>query len=715
MLEGASKSRAHSAAGLRNWPGGVPWQGAASAMLGWYDRKAVESVVGPLGRAFEAAIREVAVAPLEGPPGRVDALWVWASTRAGDSEVVRPVVGRCLPPCMATRSGLDSVVAGQPGFVFFHVRDVLYLQLKRLASCEPLFPLAGVPAASPDLAGVLGVGRDLVLWNSSGIDERVIRQARLLGARVGRACIDRETLARYLNRRFKPVEEWLAELAAGARDWRDALEASVAGMADVRVFAYLNAVGMSPSEVDEFARSMSGPVGDGVRRAAEGANKAKPVAVGGRLVEEGPDGWRTGAGALVSSATIRIDEIVRLPVRGDSYYRGVVKSSGVSHQFEAPSGEVDADPARWLDRFLGTRGDALVHDPSWGKRLSLLARHFHKPTVVDACDRVGWDEARRAFHFPRWSLFDGGVARDVLTRPPAGAHYPYDPEPPDGLQLASDDLPRGALAVALALCVDLAMPALGGKSSGVLVTGPCEWLVGLGVPAERDGSEWLARRSAKIAALAEGAKGGRHVVSAGEDSADNLSVVSAIPPAYLTDLLKRRLKLRQFAAPANPSRFARSRGAAGQRLSAVVEDVLVWADKVGIALKLIRDVMNSELRLDGSRADAVRCFADLVAELLAAGELSVVPERFQELDSRPGGPRVVLLGRGRLWLPTDSIDRLLADVGACPVGHERAAELLTSCAGASGFVESVGGRRGVSVVAGWWDQNIRPVRGAFAS
>lgn len=720
LLEKVRKGRAHNAVGLAHWPGSVPWKGVASSLVGWYDRRDVEAVTGPLGRSFDASIREVSVAPLYGPPGRVDGLWIWAESRGGSVELVRPVLGTRLPACLSSRAALDATPAGQTGFLFFHVRDALYLQLRQLADADPLLPLAGVPASAGDLDGILGRGRNLVLWTSGVIDERLIRQARLLNARVGRHRIEQETLSRYLSRSRVPVREWLGNLATAARDWRTALEVAVAGLPEVRVFAFLRGAGLAPSEIDEFARGLPGPLGDSVRRAAESSITRRPIVVGGRTVEESHEGWCNATGSLISNAVLRIEEIVRLPRRGVSYYRGRVLLDGSSHPFETPASEMDADTARWLDGFLAAHGEALVHDPAWGRRLANLARHFHKPAVVEACDSVGWDPSQRAFHFPRWSVYDGGKVVPAASRPPAALFYPLNPEPPSGLQLESAELPRAALAVCLALCVDTVLPALGGTSSGILVSGSADWLSLLGVPVASESKESNSKDNSgredllpavvvskdPLAALVAGVHGGRHVILAGAEDLvgrDNLSgyrlnEVAALLPGYLVDLTRRRLRL------------CRRQPTIG-RLPTLLGDLADWTRRVGLDTKVVYSVMSSELRLDGIRASAVRCLADLIAGLLQAGDLSIVPERFYD----PAEHRVVALSRGRLWFPSAAIDKSLAARGLPPIGHNRLVELLSSCPHAAGFVESVKNRRGVSVVESWWNTNIWSARDAVAS
>jgi hypothetical protein len=51
LLEKPVRSRAHQAAGVQYWPSGVPWQGLPSSLVGWYQRKDVEALLGPLGRS----------------------------------------------------------------------------------------------------------------------------------------------------------------------------------------------------------------------------------------------------------------------------------------------------------------------------------------------------------------------------------------------------------------------------------------------------------------------------------------------------------------------------------------------------------------------------------------------------------------------------------------------------------------------------------------
>lgn len=695
LLADPVRGRAHTAAGVQYWPSGVSWQAQAAALVGWYSRKAVEDIVGPIGRAFEASIKEVAVAPLYGPPGRVEALWIWAETRQGNREVIRPLLGQRLPACLLCRQGLDNAPPGKQTFLFGRVRDALYLQVRQLAAGEALLPLAGTDLAAADLSSVLRPGRDLVLWTSGVPDERLLRQARVLQARVARNRIEHENLSLYLSRKRLSAVEFLDGLASGARDWRSSLEAAVHGMPESRVLAFLSGVGLSPSEIDEFARDLPGELGDSLRRSAEVVVRARPVVLGGRSIEETEEGWINSTGARISSAVLRIEEVVRLGQRNLTYYRGKVRSSGVYHPFEVAAAELDDQPAVWLDRFLTSKGDVLIHDPGWGRRLATLARHFHKPVVVEACDQVGWDNLNRSFRFPRWTLFDGGTVAPCTTRAPAAVRYPYDPEAPSSQRLESRELPRPALAVLLGLALDLVLPALGGRTSGLQVGTRSEQLLSvleqLGIP----GDSSLVQVCDPVAALAAGAAGGKHVVVLPEETdSDNpaempLLELAGIVPAYLSDLASRRFRLRP-------------RQSVG-RLTALREDMTDWARRHGVVPRQVREIFEQVLRLDGSRTAALRCFAELLAHLLIEGELSVVPERFYD----PAENRLVLLDRGRLWLPTDTIDRVLQAGDRIAIGHERMTKLLFSCQDTAGMLETVRGRRGVSVVESWWTKNVR--------
>jgi hypothetical protein len=101
----------------------------------------------------------------------------------------------------------------------------------------------------------------------------------------------------------------------------------------------------------------------------------------------------------------------------------------------------------------------------------------------------------------------------------------------------------------------------------------------------------------------------------------------------------------------------------------------------------------------------------MLAHLLEAGALSVVPERFYD----PAENRLVFLARGRFWLPTDTIDRVLVAGDRIAIGHERMAKLLLSCPDAAGVLETIKGRRGVSVVESWWTMNVWRLQQAHAS
>lgn len=157
-----------------------------------------------------------------------------------------------------------------------------------------------------------------------------------------------------------------------------------------------------------------------------------PALAGVDIREVAGGGWFTADNRLVSSATIRITEIVACKGRKTAVY-GVVTLDGKDIGFQAQASAIDRlGLLEWLHRYLRTRGAGLLQfAPVWNTRAFQIACAFSQPRYTYTSREPGWDPSRQVFILPAGEIARGGRVRlspAIPATPAPGENLRFDGE-----------------------------------------------------------------------------------------------------------------------------------------------------------------------------------------------------------------------------------------------------------------------------------------------
>jgi hypothetical protein len=247
--------------------------------------------------------------------------------------------------------------------------------------------------------GMLGLNSRAVLWSPQP-SPQLFAAAIASGLPVSLAGPVHSDIGKYA-RRYSPIG--LTELITRqAEPWESAIAKFLARSSQSDAESFLVRTGVPPAALNRIA--------EGYGVAAVAARALKPRASSGTVVISGKtiiadDGrWRCGL-AEIASADIRISKIIRFPIAGTTVYDGVINlPGGAAVPFHDPVATVSRNPASWLrDRVIDAGHPPPLVDRRWAKRLVEIAEAMHRPSAEIATERVGWDEAARAWNFPNFT------------------------------------------------------------------------------------------------------------------------------------------------------------------------------------------------------------------------------------------------------------------------------------------------------------------------
>lgn len=588
--------------------------------------------------------------------------------------------------------------------------------------------------------------RKLIFW---GDDVPVLKQARAAGGMVSSYPLPIQDPVRGFS--HHPTQEWLRLIATHAVSWQIALQRRLEQSNQTAAEALLQEMDFPPEELRHFVLQCPPALGERLRHSNPDRFSQRQLKIDGKTVRESKAGWTLyPSGELIADAPVRVEEILESSA-GARYYRGVVSIGQELHRFTLPAGLVERRGLFPCvrDSLLAQGKGVFTFHPRWSKRSLFMATQFSRPRLVTAIDRIGWNSAHRAFLFPQFAICYGGeVRRDLLPvvsdGPVPAAELDYQDwlSPGDRIAL-SDPRPEAQIAWAVTACVIhnlLQAPGLFPSCTGILLDGPGAQATGLAVakalgcielaPRRRGSGQTLLGRIAelglrhdwpvvvptdvtrsqkvtaewaespgirnsvlalnRLATLAMAINPGFEVVSWDEPAAPLLDIrqaLASLVPAYLADLLKRRLRFHVDAI--SPIRT-------------VLLDMAQWFESQGGDPAAVRRA--ERLFLTRGRDLPVTVFSHLLSHMLDTGLLNIVPAGFEgdgtvqpAIVARPASPDAP----AALWVPMRGLNRLLGLHHAPAIDTARVTKALQ---GEEGFlgIEQRREEEGWLLSEEWW-------------
>lgn len=346
----------------------------------------------------------------------------------------------------------------------------LRLQSKHLRDNAQMLPLVG---AHPCTMRVREEKRPLryyrvlprAVWRLNAHRDYIFRGDTLTPDLVSMAiaCNGRISLTCYREPEDYPSpERWLLRVADMAVPWQIALENHVKTLDSRALGAFLTQLEATPETLRDFLHGCSASVQEAVKADTAALEQQKTVTVRGRPIYEDERGWCFGdvaGGDVLSSATVRIDQVLHQPGAGATYYRGQVTHKGQTVPFIENAKLMQADPLAWLRDTVEHAGLGMVLcDGAWSKALLEIARKFNDPTPVTIADKYGWDSRTGDFILPRFRIMLGGkVDGDCIPlfdydAPAQRLDQPSDLNPPDLIAM-TEDTPSNRLLWAVTACI----------------------------------------------------------------------------------------------------------------------------------------------------------------------------------------------------------------------------------------------------------------------
>ncbi len=495
----------------------VRWPERGGTMLGSASIPRIAEYVAPVVYPFgfgqkaekgRRIIRDAVIIPFSDLPGRhssflhlfggregeIKSFYRQCTSTAAWSHTVVPLPG--VTPIDAVLEPPGAL--GSTLFVIPEPTLVVKLQTRHKELQRGWLPVVGVwPAAAPcPFLTQQSPNKDIVVWMLKP-DADGFKHAKEYNARVywSDHTLDEEM---HLLRRFATSADWLAAQSKRAIPWQEALYNLTKTHPAHLVDSILRRLGMTLNETKSFYLLAPEEVKVLLNGTRASASVMQQVLVGTQIVKQDERGWTLENGELVSTAPIRIDQVLVRPGTDKAWFRGVVSQKGVECPFTAPREEVEADPFKFISKVLLSHGAQLPRfRERWGSRYLEIAKEFHEPTTVQI-PSPGWDAKNDRFVFHNFALNMDGRVTDV-TMPdegelkPSANLKPPTPVMPDELALlCRRDNAAIVWPIVGAVLYNLIAPAFGRRARSTLLIGGSQAAISV---AEACG---CARRKAQV-------------------------------------------------------------------------------------------------------------------------------------------------------------------------------------------------------------------------
>ncbi|HVX12726.1 MAG TPA: hypothetical protein VHC22_16210 [Pirellulales bacterium] len=361
----------------------------------------------------------VLVLPMHDLPGRLSGFLFFGLRGDQPAYVIRDVYSRAGRPISDDPGVWMFDVLGRPagpefpdGEMFFtnEPLDAYWLQVHHMRVYAKPLPLVLIPPAPSRPRAVWNFRRPRkpIFW-SRRPDTAFFEQARELDARVALLPMNWDSF-RKRCREMRMVG-WLRHAAERATPWHASLAGTLLGSPSHEVERFLGKL-PEDSRNDLFNKLDN-------RKRADLQQKLPPtlacrtLTYRGQIIAETPQGWqwrpRIGPPRIVLPGSLRVDEIIRTGRR--RYLKGRLSLLDGGHVAYLVRDHAPNRTKTTQELVAQCEKEAqfpLYIEPSWRSRIWEIAMAFSKPVVAERRDRVGWDERRGMFTFPRFALRANG-------------------------------------------------------------------------------------------------------------------------------------------------------------------------------------------------------------------------------------------------------------------------------------------------------------------
>jgi len=648
-------------------------------------------------------------------------------------------------------------ILGDVVFVFTDPVAALRLQLRHLRSSTQPLPI--VIARAGGGAETMSVWRQLpdrrfIFW---GEPAAVLKLAKESRGRISTHQVS--TVEMGQNMRHNSPLKWLQLIKKHTVPWDSALRSELQSSDAARAEELLQRLDFQPDDLRKFISSCNEELRDRLARINPQRYQHRRVRLGKKIVIESEDGWHLEDGEEISNAALRIEETIYAS-SGRAYFRGIARLKGQDLDFTVRQSDVDR---RGLlratrDYLMHNMKGLLISQAGWSPRSEYIAMQLHEPKLVKGVDRIGWNQDRREFLFPKfWISSRGEVGQDRLPlrlEPEVPADHLREPArlTPRDIETLSQDLPEVRMAWSLAASVvhNLLAPVLNCEPIGVLLDGQAadvtgrrvaqtlgcleipikarsrghsvletindecqrhDWPTVLAPTRSRNTvmtSEWLGEPGLKNAILPANwfavrtiaAHESFHVIrSDGAPGVRQVSprVLAKIIPRYLQNLCERKIWIDQVEE---------------NHVNNIIHDMAKWFESEGPAASGDTVLAARQMFEPADTVRAWQRFVDVVCMLIDEGAMAVCESADQLIDGVHGGliRRPAIEGeRATVWISQTRLNQCLTERQALPFDPYLVFHSLQS--GATWVArEEIEGEPGWAVPAEWWDLQLRQWR-----
>lgn len=215
------------------------------------------------------------------------------------------------------------------------------------------------------------------------------------------------------NLKHRDPVSFLWQFQKRAVSWFTALQRSMPSLPKPELEVLLGSLQLSPRESEMVQRGLNGTASERFAELTPHRIHCKQVAVGAFTVEETQDGWiarKEQVEQLICNRPIRIESIYQIDSVDVAYGVSVSLDDGTV-KFVATKADLKTDSlfdfvAGQLRNNFNEHLEYIPH--KWGKLALSLALQFSKPSIIPHADRVGWNQARMRFQFPRFAILNTG-------------------------------------------------------------------------------------------------------------------------------------------------------------------------------------------------------------------------------------------------------------------------------------------------------------------
>lgn len=215
------------------------------------------------------------------------------------------------------------------------------------------------------------------------------------------------------NLKHRDPVSFLWQFQKRAVSWFAALQRSMPLLPKPELEVLLGSLQLSPRESEMVQRGLNGAASERFAELTPHRIQCKQVPVGAFTVEETQDGWiarKEQVEQLICNRPIRIESIYQID-SVDVAYGISVRMDDSTAKFVATKADLKHDSlfdfVAWqLRNEFNEHLEFVPH--KWGKLALSLALQFSKPEIIPHADRVGWNQARMRFQFPRFAILNSG-------------------------------------------------------------------------------------------------------------------------------------------------------------------------------------------------------------------------------------------------------------------------------------------------------------------